>query len=358
MVRAWPDGNSRASLLRRAEPRGHSRPRVTTTASAMRNRRSSAPPPISGSCGKPMVPPSSWSPSEARAISPCQVITMASATRKSPFTGPRRLSGSSRSRTERPRPSPLSEARATPRAGRLRRSGPHGSGRLPALDRSMVRAGAERKDRDLRHFRRQGRLPVPGDYDGVGHTEAAVYRPSTAQWFVQEPGGKTETLTTFGWANLHDLPVETSIESLVQLGVVSSGVQASSLTPSVAASIIPLVSLPTISPAPSLVPSILALGDPKTAVSSRRQVPSGPLALSINSFQCPSAPQRSHGSVVSNVTPTFREPSKVRERVKRRSDSDFSCTTARRSRSGLREISRTNRGGPLVASISGASPPE
>ena len=46
----------------------------------------------------------------------------------------------------------------------------------------------------------------PGDYDGVGHTEQAVYRPSTSQWFVLEPNGKTETLPTFGWAG-HDVPV-------------------------------------------------------------------------------------------------------------------------------------------------------
>jgi uncharacterized repeat protein (TIGR03803 family) len=32
-------------------------------------------------------------------------------------------------------------------------------------------------------------IPVPGDYDGVGHTEMAVFRPSTAQWFVLGPGG-------------------------------------------------------------------------------------------------------------------------------------------------------------------------
>ena len=49
-------------------------------------------------------------------------------------------------------------------------------------------------------------IPVPGDYDGIGHTEQAVYRPSTSQWFVLEPNGTTETLPTFGWAG-HDVPV-------------------------------------------------------------------------------------------------------------------------------------------------------
>src|SRR5207249_1171980 len=32
-------------------------------------------------------------------------------------------------------------------------------------------------------------IPVPGDYDGVGHAELAVFRPSTAQWFVLGPNG-------------------------------------------------------------------------------------------------------------------------------------------------------------------------
>ena len=30
-------------------------------------------------------------------------------------------------------------------------------------------------------------VPVPGDYDGVGRTELAVYRPTTAQWFIHNP---------------------------------------------------------------------------------------------------------------------------------------------------------------------------
>ena len=31
-------------------------------------------------------------------------------------------------------------------------------------------------------------FPAPGDYDGVGHTEPAVFRPSTDQWFVDKNG--------------------------------------------------------------------------------------------------------------------------------------------------------------------------
>ncbi len=49
-------------------------------------------------------------------------------------------------------------------------------------------------------------IPVAGDYDGVGHTQQAVYRPSTSQWFVLEANGTTEALPSFGWAG-HDIPV-------------------------------------------------------------------------------------------------------------------------------------------------------
>jgi hypothetical protein len=40
-------------------------------------------------------------------------------------------------------------------------------------------------------------IPVPGDYDGVGHTELAVFRPSTGQWLVLGPSG-ARALGTFG----------------------------------------------------------------------------------------------------------------------------------------------------------------
>jgi subtilisin family serine protease len=32
-------------------------------------------------------------------------------------------------------------------------------------------------------------IPVPGNYDGTGRLDYAVYRPSTAQWFIQGPSG-------------------------------------------------------------------------------------------------------------------------------------------------------------------------
>ena len=43
-------------------------------------------------------------------------------------------------------------------------------------------------------FGQAGDIPEPGDYDGVGHDEIAVYRPSTGQFLVMESNGTTETL--------------------------------------------------------------------------------------------------------------------------------------------------------------------
>ena len=48
-------------------------------------------------------------------------------------------------------------------------------------------------------------IPMPGDYDGVGHTELAVYRPSTSQWFVLGPKGG-ENLGAFGGPKV-DIPL-------------------------------------------------------------------------------------------------------------------------------------------------------
>jgi hypothetical protein len=45
-------------------------------------------------------------------------------------------------------------------------------------------------------------IPVPGDYDGTGQTEIAVYRPTTGQWFI---AGHAQPIS-FGWSGV-DIPV-------------------------------------------------------------------------------------------------------------------------------------------------------
>jgi hypothetical protein len=85
-------------------------------------------------------------------------------------------------------------------------------------------------------------IPAPGDYDGVGHTEMAVFRLSTAQWFALGPAAG-HSLVSLGGPNGLDLPIESSVASLMKLGIVgsaprrfgaaggSSGISALSLAP-------------------------------------------------------------------------------------------------------------------------------
>ena len=53
-------------------------------------------------------------------------------------------------------------------------------------------------------FGQTGDIPAPGNYDGLGYDEIAVYRPSTGQFLVLEPNGTTETLD-LGVGNSADL---------------------------------------------------------------------------------------------------------------------------------------------------------
>ena len=49
-------------------------------------------------------------------------------------------------------------------------------------------------------------IPIVGDFDGIGKPEVAIFRPSTAQWFVLGPNGG-HLVGTFGATNLFDIPV-------------------------------------------------------------------------------------------------------------------------------------------------------
>jgi hypothetical protein len=51
-----------------------------------------------------------------------------------------------------------------------------------------------------------GDIPVPGDYDGDGDTEYGVFRPSTGTWFVQ--GGQT---VAWGTSGDHPLPLPAAV---------------------------------------------------------------------------------------------------------------------------------------------------
>ncbi len=70
-------------------------------------------------------------------------------------------------------------------------------------------------------------IPVPGDYDATGHAQMAVFRPSTGQWFVANPGGGGHLAGILGATNYADVPVETSVGSLVKLGATRGSFAAS-----------------------------------------------------------------------------------------------------------------------------------
>ncbi|MEO6239423.1 MAG: hypothetical protein ABIQ52_20700, partial [Vicinamibacterales bacterium] len=74
---------------------------------------------------------------------------------------------------------------------------PRSSGAQNAIWVPFGRNGRRGKPRKAAVWGRErdplpGDIPVPGDYDGNGVTDIAVFRPSAGQWFVRNGG-------TFGW---------------------------------------------------------------------------------------------------------------------------------------------------------------
>jgi hypothetical protein len=50
-------------------------------------------------------------------------------------------------------------------------------------------------------------MPVPGDYDGDGMVDPAVYRPSTGQWFILKSSTNYTTTLVVAWGSSIDTPI-------------------------------------------------------------------------------------------------------------------------------------------------------
>jgi hypothetical protein len=52
-----------------------------------------------------------------------------------------------------------------------------------------------------------GDVPMPGDYDGDGRTDPAIYRPSTGQWFILRSLTNYTTSILVPWGTASDVPI-------------------------------------------------------------------------------------------------------------------------------------------------------
>jgi len=110
-----------------------------------------------------------------------------------------------------------------------------------------------------------GDIPSPGDFDGIGVTEAAVYRPKTGQWLVQGPNDKSpRVFATYGGPS--DVP---TFAPYPYRALKSGGGLISAFTVSNAVSVNLGATAQTFASGSSTPPSFTAsLTSPKAAVSS------------------------------------------------------------------------------------------
>jgi len=70
-------------------------------------------------------------------------------------------------------------------------------------------------------------VPVPGDYDGDGKTDLAVYRPSGGTWFIRQSSTGYATSVSFQWGLSSDIPVPNApiAYALVPLAASAPGIR-------------------------------------------------------------------------------------------------------------------------------------